>query len=137
MNNGFFYATNQSSSTITKCTQESTGALAQCITAANSLTQPHALAMSNNFLYVSLATTNEVYKCTVDTGDGTLSSCTSTGSGFSRPVGIEINHTYAYIVNQTADTVSICDVHATTGVLSNCSSSGATALDEPGNITIY
>ncbi len=98
-NNKLSYIANYLSitNTISSCqiSDLTTGVFSSCAVSNQNITNPFGLVLSpnNNILYVTQPSSNSIFKCNVNTGNGVLSDCGVTFSGIelSSPMGIVIN----------------------------------------------
>ena len=120
---------------ISSCFINTDGSLSACIS-NESPSLPYAVAINpaNTFAYV--ATSTDVYYCSINT-NGTLNPCILTGNNsFNFPTAITINSagTFAYVTNLNGNTVSSCPINSD-GSFGVCTSSEE-ILDGPDGIAI-
>lgn len=117
------------------CNVEKDGNLTNCTDSGMKLGYPtawmvraDAVAIHDNFAYISNNTEGQITKCTIG-ADGHLSSCQNTGSrvGYG-PSWISIHNDTAYIAQQFMNQVSKCNIDSN-GELANCVSTGSNFVE--------
>lgn len=137
-NGATVYVTDFYAGKVDLCTVSGDGSFSNCAVALSGLTSPWALAISNDYLYItSDSTLGATTYCQIGT-DGALSNCSSTASGTNLVNGIAIGGGYAYLsaLNppQTGYIVDVCTVNGD-GSLTGCASTGS-GFSDPQFITL-
>ena len=153
INNGYFYVTNNSNSSISICkivTESSIQKLSCTSGTMTHVSSPKGIAINNGYIYFVNSFVNStdgaVVSCQIQNNGATLGNCVNTGastSDFSTPQGIAIYNDYAYITNNGGsgsypkNSITKCQI-SSPGQLSGCTQvASTTTFGTPIGISIY
>ena len=151
INNGYFYITNNSNSSISIC-QITAGKLScpPLSVVTTHVSSPKGIAINNGYIYFVNSSVNStdgaVASCQIQNNGANLGNCVNTGastSDFSTPQGIAIYNDYAYITNNGGSgvypksSITKCQI-SSPGQLSDCRQvARTTTFSTPTGISIY